>query len=129
MTSRRTPLSRRCVQLAGALLALGLLYAGAGGSVGGGLTRPPRDVRAAATDRITDWTPSSTDSGNCLEARADTGCIISRSCVHPEHNEPIIDLRDNAYPGAQIRVRRPDFTRFIEAAKRGEFDHLTGDPS
>lgn len=26
MTSRRAPLSRRCVQLAGALLALGLLY-------------------------------------------------------------------------------------------------------
>lgn len=32
MTPRRTPLPRRCVQLAGALLALGLLYAGAYGA-------------------------------------------------------------------------------------------------
>lgn len=75
------------------------------------------------------WTSASTTSGNYIEARADFGCVLSRSCVHPEHNEPVIDLRDSAFPGAQIRVRRPDFTRFVEAVKRGDFDHLTGDPA
>lgn len=32
MTRRRSPLPRRCAQLAGALLALGLLFAGAYGA-------------------------------------------------------------------------------------------------
>lgn len=74
------------------------------------------------------WTRACISTTNCIEARPATGCVLSPTCVHPEHDEPLILLRDSAYPGHSMRVRRTDFTALVEAAKRGELDHLTDTP-
>jgi hypothetical protein len=60
---------------------------------------------------VTGWTRACTSSGNCIEAAATGyGNIILRGSEAPQHT---------------IIVSRHEFAAFLEAAKRGEYDHLT----
>lgn len=76
----------------------------------------------------TAWTRACNSTNDCLETQATTGCILTATCDKPDHQEPLILLRDSAYPGHSMRVRRTDFTALVQAAKRGDLDHLTDTP-
>lgn len=75
---------------------------------------------------MTDWTKSSDhkpgdQSG--VEVQRTLGCRVSPGCVHPDHDDELILIRDAQHPGQHaLRFLAAEWEAFTEAVKRGEFD-------
>lgn len=51
------------------------------------------------------------------------GCRFSPTCVHPNHTDPIVLIRDAQNPHQEpLRFNRHEWDEFVAAVKAGEFD-------
>jgi Domain of unknown function (DUF397) len=52
-------------------------------------------------------------------------CNASTACVEVATDGERISIRSSSEPGRVLHYTRAEFAAFVDAAKGGEFDHLT----
>jgi hypothetical protein len=53
--------------------------------------------------------------------------VPSGSCVELRRNAGVVEVRDSKdQHGPVLRLRRDELARWLDGARRGEFDHLLG---